>query len=105
MTSRGGSNGAEARPSSWPLPPGLVPIGLSRVQASAYVGVSPPLFDSMVVDGRMPKPKRINRRLVWDRREIEDSFRTLDDGAGDSRVVRLPGPPGPDAPEWDDVAP
>jgi predicted DNA-binding transcriptional regulator AlpA len=40
----------------------LPPRGLSRVQAAAYVGISPTLFDEMVADGRMPKPVRINAR-------------------------------------------
>jgi hypothetical protein len=41
------------------------PRGMSRV-AAAYVGVSPTLFDAMVGDGRMPGPKLINTRTVWD---------------------------------------
>src|SRR5438270_13850392 len=45
----------------------LPPRGLSRNQAAGYIGVSPSLFDKMVADGRMPGPKRINKRTVWDR--------------------------------------
>lgn len=41
---------------------GVIPRGLSRVRAALYVGVSPSLFDPMVKDGRMPRPKRINNR-------------------------------------------
>ena len=41
------------------LPPSLAPRGLSLVQAAAYIGVSPSLFDEMVRDGRMPKAKRV----------------------------------------------
>jgi predicted DNA-binding transcriptional regulator AlpA len=44
----------------------IEPRGLSRVRAAAYVGVSPSLFDEMVSDGRMPSPKMINNRRVWD---------------------------------------
>jgi predicted DNA-binding transcriptional regulator AlpA len=51
------------------LPGSLPPRGLSRVQAAAYIGVSPSLFDAMVKDGRMPKPTRINTRAVWDRHD------------------------------------
>jgi len=40
--------------------------GLSRIEAAGYVGVSPSLFDLMVQDGRMPGPKLINTRTVWD---------------------------------------
>jgi predicted DNA-binding transcriptional regulator AlpA len=59
------------------LPSSLPPRGLSRVQAPAYVGVSPSLFDEMVKDGRMPKPVRINGRTVWDRVKLDDAFAAL----------------------------
>jgi predicted DNA-binding transcriptional regulator AlpA len=54
--------------------------GLSCVEAAVYVGVSPSLFDAMVKDGRMPQPKRINSRTVWDRRRLDDAFEALPDG-------------------------
>jgi predicted DNA-binding transcriptional regulator AlpA len=60
------------------LPHSLPPRGLSRVESAAYVGVSPSLFDSMVKDGRMPPPKRINGRTVWDRKRLDAaSMRSL----------------------------
>ena len=55
----------------------LEPRGLSRVQAAGYLGVSSSLFDQMVGDGRMPLPKIINSRRVWDRRELDASFEGL----------------------------
>lgn len=64
------------------LPGSLAPRGLSRVQAAAYIGVSPALFDIMVKDGRMPAPKRINARTVWDRVKLDEAFAAIsnDDG-------------------------
>lgn len=62
------------------LPQSLAPRGLSRVQAAVYIGVSPSLFDEMVKDGRMPKPKRINGRVVWDRLLLDGAFAELPDG-------------------------
>lgn len=59
------------------LPPSLPPRGLSRTQAAAYIGVSPGLFDEMVRDGRMPGPKRINARTVWDRNQLDAAFEAL----------------------------
>jgi predicted DNA-binding transcriptional regulator AlpA len=53
------------------------------VQSAAYIGVSPTLFDEMVKDGRMPKPKRINGRVVWDRLELDEAFAALSDGGTD----------------------
>jgi predicted DNA-binding transcriptional regulator AlpA len=61
------------------LPPSLAPRGLCRVEAAAYIGVSPSLFDLMVKDGRMPGPKRINTRTVWDRRSLDLAFEALPD--------------------------
>lgn len=61
------------------LPLSLPPRGLSRVQAAAYIGISPTLFDAMVDDGRMPKPKKINARSVWDRAQLDECFAALPD--------------------------
>lgn len=55
----------------------LSPRGLSRVQAAAYIGVSPSLFDELVKDGRMPRPKRINSRTVWDRIRLDEAFEAI----------------------------
>jgi predicted DNA-binding transcriptional regulator AlpA len=62
----------------------IEPRGLSRPQAAAYVGVSPGLFDEMVTDGRMPQPKRINSRLVWDKRLLDEAFDALPEKADQS---------------------
>jgi predicted DNA-binding transcriptional regulator AlpA len=61
---------------------GLTPRGLSRIQAAGYIGVSPSLFDLMVKDGRMPKPKEINSRVVWDLRKLDTAFDLLPDVGG-----------------------
>lgn len=55
------------------------PRGLSREEAARYVGVGPTLFDEMVADGRMPKPKLINSRTIWDRVNLDISFSSLPD--------------------------
>ncbi|MGN7122905.1 helix-turn-helix transcriptional regulator [Methylorubrum thiocyanatum] len=82
------------------LPPGMIPLGLSRLVASTYVGVSPSTWDSMVDVGQMPKPKRIGRRRLWDRREVEEAFARLDAVGRDSGT-----PPGAQLDDdWDDVA-
>jgi predicted DNA-binding transcriptional regulator AlpA len=66
------------------LPLSLPPRGLSRIEAAQYIGVSPSLFDAMVKDGRMPLPKPINARKVWDRLKLDQAFEALpdQDGAG-----------------------
>ena len=64
------------------LPPSLSPRGLSRVEAAAYVGISPVKFDDMVSDGRMPAPKKIDGRRVWDRLALDSAFTALPDDDG-----------------------
>lgn len=67
-----------ARPDVLPL--SCPPRGLSRVEAAAYVGVSLSMFDAMVTDGRMPKPKHINSRRIFDRHALDAAFAALPDG-------------------------
>ena len=75
------------------LPHGCLPRCLSRAQAAAYVGVGTSLFDEMVKDGRMPKPRRINGRKVWDRQELDEAISVLPhDGDGDNDARGWPEP-------------
>jgi excisionase family DNA binding protein len=53
------------------------PRGLSRDEAARYVGVGATKFDEMVADGRMPRPKRVDGRVIWDRLKIEAAFSDL----------------------------
>lgn len=53
------------------------PRGLGRVTAATYIGVSVSKFDELVADGRMPKPRRIDTRKVWDRIELDSYFTEL----------------------------
>jgi predicted DNA-binding transcriptional regulator AlpA len=55
------------------------PRGMSRIESATYIGVSPSLFDEMVKDGRMPGPKQINSRVVWDRLALDEAFAALPD--------------------------
>ena len=61
------------------LPPTLAPRGLCREAAAQYVGISPAKFDEMVRDGRMPGPKQIDARKVWDLRKLDIAFDALPD--------------------------
>jgi len=65
------------------LPVSLPPRGLSRLMAAEYIGVSATKFDELVQDGRMPAPKKVDTRKLWDRYELDGAFENLpDDGAG-----------------------
>ena len=59
------------------LPVSLPPRGLSREQSADYIGIKTTLFDKMVADGRMPPPKPINTRVVWDRLALDEAFAAL----------------------------
>lgn len=56
------------------------PRGLSREEAARWIGVGTTLFDEMVADRRMPRPRRIGRRTVWDRIELDMAFTELPTG-------------------------
>ncbi len=58
-------------------PIAYAPRGLSREEAARYVGVGSTKFDEMVKDGRMPKPKRLDGRTVWDRMALDLAFTDL----------------------------
>lgn len=59
------------------LPTSLAPRGLSREQAAEYIGVGSTKFDQLVSDGRMPKPMRIDGRIIWDRIKLDQAFAAL----------------------------
>jgi predicted DNA-binding transcriptional regulator AlpA len=52
-------------------------FGCSAVQAAEAVGVSVNTYIGMVEDGRMPQPKRIGSRKVWDVEEVYAAFKAL----------------------------
>ena len=64
------------------------PRGLSRDEAARYVGVGVSTFDKLVEEGRMPRPARIGKRVVWDRLKVDAAFADLDEDAGDNAIDR-----------------
>ncbi|EHH07533.1 hypothetical protein ATCR1_06691 [Agrobacterium tumefaciens CCNWGS0286] len=61
---------------------GYAPRGLSRDEAARYVGVGTTKFDELVAARRMPKPKRIDGRTVWDRIALDAAFTDLPEDGG-----------------------
>jgi predicted DNA-binding transcriptional regulator AlpA len=53
------------------------PRGLRREDAAAYIGISSTKFDELVRDGRMPQPKCVDRRKLWDRYALDAAFEEL----------------------------
>lgn len=64
------------------LPLSLPPRLLTRELAAAYLSVGTYVFDGMVSDGRMPQPKRVGNRLLWDRLAIDRAVESLPDKTG-----------------------
>ncbi|MBI5128947.1 MAG: hypothetical protein HZA66_05865 [Rhodopseudomonas palustris] len=69
-----------------PDPISYPPRGLSREEAARYIGVGCTKFDEMVADGRMPRPKRVDGRVIWDRLRLDAAFSDLDE---DKRINPL----------------
>jgi predicted DNA-binding transcriptional regulator AlpA len=53
------------------------PRGLCREDAALYIGVGTTTFDRLVDEGRMPKPIRVGKRVLWDRLKIDAAFADL----------------------------
>jgi hypothetical protein len=47
-----------------------------------YVGVGATKFDEMVADGRMPPPRKVDNRKIWDIRQLDVAFDQLPSEAG-----------------------
>ncbi len=65
------------------------PRGLSRDEAARYVGVGPTKFDELVATRRMPKPKRVGGRVIWDRIRLDAAFTELPGDEDDNPIDRL----------------
>ena len=65
------------------------PRGLSRDEAAYYVGVGIKKFDQLVSERRMPKPKRIDGRVVWDRIKLDIAFADLPDDEEENPIDKL----------------
>jgi predicted DNA-binding transcriptional regulator AlpA len=55
----------------------IEPRGLSRTDAAAYIGIGVSKFDQLIEDGRMPRPRRVDGRVLWDRYALDDAFESL----------------------------
>ena len=67
------------------------PRGLCREDAALYIGVGTTTFDRLVDEGRMPRPIRIGKRVLWDRIKIDAAFADLGEDRENTidRALRL----------------
>jgi predicted DNA-binding transcriptional regulator AlpA len=64
----------------------MIKRGLSRDEAAYVVGVGTTLFDKMVQDGRIPKPARINGRVLWDKVQLDRALDRIFDSGDDAEI-------------------
>lgn len=55
----------------------VAPRLLGRADAAHYLGIGPTLFDGLVCQGLMPRPKQIGKRRLWDIRELDEAIDEL----------------------------
>lgn len=58
--------------------PASIRRGLSRTEAAEYIGISGTKFGQLVQEKRMPAPKKIDGRNVWDVYALDAFFDALD---------------------------
>ena len=51
--------------------------GLGEAEAALYIGLGASKFRQLVVDGRMPRPRLIDGRRVWDVTGLDAAFLEL----------------------------
>jgi len=54
------------------------PRGLSTDEAARYIGVGRTMFEELVASRKMPRPKRVGSRVIYDRFEVDACFSDLD---------------------------
>src|SRR5262249_58081235 len=59
------------------LPTLPIVFGLAEPEAAASIGISVSKFRELVADGRMPKPRQIDGRFVFDVDELRSAFKDL----------------------------
>lgn len=65
-------------------------FGLSDVEAAGALGIGVTLFKQMTEDGRMPRPRVINSRKVWDVDDVRLAFKRLPYDGEDRAVADDP---------------
>jgi hypothetical protein len=54
-----------------------VVFGLGEMEAAAAIGISATKFRALVEEKRMPSPRRLDGRKIWDVDELRAAFKAL----------------------------
>lgn len=60
------------------LPVNLPSFGVGREKAAALFDIGVSLFDRLVENGKMPQPRLLSGRLIWDVSELAEAFKRFE---------------------------
>jgi len=68
---------------------GRLPVrrGLDENEAAVYLSLSPSFFRKLVEDKRMPRPRVVGGRRIWDVDELDLAFKALPREGGDGEAI------------------
>lgn len=61
--------------------------GLDECEAAVYLSISPSFFRKLVELRRMPRPRVIGTRRIWDVEELDLAFKALPREHGDAELA------------------
>ena len=61
--------------------------GLDENEAAVYLSLSPSFFRKLVTAGRMPRPRLVGERRIWDVEELDLAFKALPREGGDTEPI------------------
>ena len=65
----------------------LIRRGLDENEAAVYLSLSPSFFRKLVVQGKMPRPRLLGERRIWDVEELDLAFKALPGEGADGEPV------------------
>lgn len=51
--------------------------GLTEEEAAVYLSISPSFFRTLVTEGKMPRPRVLGSRRIWDVDDLDAAFKDL----------------------------
>ena len=68
---------------------GRLPVrrGFDENEAAVYLSLSPSFFRNLVSEGRMPRPRIVGGRRIWDVDELDLAFKALPREAGEGEPI------------------
>lgn len=76
--------------------------GLDENEAAIYLSFSPSFFRKLVVEKKMPRPRLVEGRRVWDVEELDLAFKALPREGGEDELI-FGGDTGATSNPWDDL--